>query len=109
MATDPVILATDPVTLLAAAMLTLEGGIIVINVLPALFVAVATLGAPAIPVLAAPLNPLIADSTELMQDWYSVGTAASQDGTTVAARAELMMDCGSPVILAAEAALSIAD
>lgn len=94
--------ATEPVMLI-------DPGIVVTYVLPAESVAVVTRGAPGMPVAAAPRRSLIADSNELIFGWYSVGIAVNQLGVTVAVRAELTIDCGSPVTLACEAALAMAD
>jgi hypothetical protein len=106
-------LSTLDITLLSDAVtepvMLIDPRIVVTYVLPAESVAVVTLGAPAMPVAAAPLRSLIADSSELMFGWYSVGIAVNQLGVTVAARAELTMACGSPVMLACEAALAMAD
>jgi len=106
-------LSTLDITLLSDAVtepvMLIDPGIVVTYVLPAESVAVATRGAPAMPVAAAPLRSLIADSSELMFGWYSVGIAVNQLGVTVAMRAELTMACGSPVTLACEAALAMAD
>lgn len=70
---------------------------------PTLSVAVVILGAPAIPVLAAPLRSLIALSSATMLELYCEGMAENQGAVVVAMSADSMIDSALPVRLAAEA------
>ena len=86
----------------------LDPGIVVTTVLPAELTVVLTIGAPGIPVLAAPRRLLMADSREATLPLYAEGTAERKAGGVAARSADWTMELMSPVTPAAEAALWIA-